>query len=742
MIEELIIRGCASYDATGATLSGLKQVNYLFGSNGVGKTTISRVVADPSAYPNCEIKWRGGVPADTLVFNRDFVNANFGASSSIKGIFTLGEHDTVKAKRLEKAQEEADEVRKEIEKLNGTLGDKATGTGKAGELAELEAAFLDECWSIKTKYDDRFAKAFEPNRNSKERFKQKVLLEFQSNTSPYLELPELERKAVAVFVDSPAILPRPPLHDSSALIGYDNTTALSTSIVGKKDVDVAALIEKLGMSDWVRVGMTHYEHAAPICPFCQQQTPEDLVVKLNDYFDASYTSQIAALKEFSAQYRAVSAAFVAAMDAIAASEYANLPQDAFQAGVGEIKAIIKLNGERIDAKLREPSTNFELVGLSAKIESLEKIVAEADSEIEKHNAMIADLAKQRSGLSGEVWRHILDSDLSAKIKPYMDKKAAVEKAVAAISEKSSLQKSKLIELEREISELQKSSTSIEPTIKSINELLNSFGFSGFKLGAASDGTHYKISRPDGSDALENLSEGERSFLTFLHFYNLLKGAHDATGNVSTALVVVFDDPVSSLDSDVLFIVSTLLREAINQAAAGNGKIKQVFVLTHNVYFHKEAAFDRRRTNGLLGFESFWIVRKLAGTSVVVKKDKNPIETGYQQLWNEVREAKSTSSNIQNVLRRILENYFKILGGVDVSNLPLQFEGNDRLVCRSLVSWIHDGSHSIHEDVCVALGDGQVEAYLQIFKEIFRKTQHEAHYLMMMGEPQTSAEAAA
>ena len=85
------------------------------------------------------------------------------------------------------------------------------------------------------------------------------------------------------------------------------------------------------------------------------------------------------------------------------------------------------------------------------------------------------------------------------------------------------------------------------------------------------------------------------------------------------------------------------------------------------------------------------------------------------------------------MRRILENYFKILGGVDSDKICAMFEGKDKLICKSLFSWINDGSHFASDDLFVAIDDGMVETYLKVFKAIFEKSEHLAHYKMMMGE---------
>ena len=86
------------------------------------------------------------------------------------------------------------------------------------------------------------------------------------------------------------------------------------------------------------------------------------------------------------------------------------------------------------------------------------------------------------------------------------------------------------------------------------------------------------------------------------------------------------------------------------------------------------------------------------------------------------------------MRRILEHYFKYYGGISLRELPDKIGEEDRLVVRSLVSWMNDGSHSSFEDLCFASAQGaSVTQYLDAFRTIFEKTGHMAHYNMMMGE---------
>ena len=156
-------------------------------------------------------------------------------------------------------------------------------------------------------------------------------------------------------------------------------------------------------------------------------------------------------------------------------------------------------------------------------------------------------------------------------------------------------------------------------------------------------------------------------------------------------------------------------------------------MTHNVYFHKEVSFHPKRcAEGLLKDETFWTVKKSNQGSKVQRHETNPIKTSYELLWIEVRNPDRDNLAIQNTMRRILENYFKILGNVDPDDICANFEGKEKLICRSLFSWVNDGSHSAHDSLYVSIDDSMVESYLSVFKEIFVKTKHVAHYEMMMG----------
>jgi wobble nucleotide-excising tRNase len=112
---------------------------------------------------------------------------------------------------------------------------------------------------------------------------------------------------------------------------------------------------------------------------------------------------------------------------------------------------------------------------------------------------------------------------------------------------------------------------------------------------------------------------------------------------------------------------------------------------------------------------------------------NPIQSSYELLWQELKSEEVKSSlTVQNIMRRIIENYFKLLGKLGDDELILKFPTKEEQeMCRSLISWINDGSHSINDDLFIELQDRTVEMYKKVFKDIFILTNHEGHYNMMM-----------
>ncbi|MBM4354524.1 MAG: AAA family ATPase [Deltaproteobacteria bacterium] len=734
MIESISITDVATFGSSAEVLHGLAGLNYLFGSNGTGKTTIARVIADEGAAPSCKVVWKGGTRLQSVVYNSDFVAKNFEQSPEIPGIFTLGEQQVDTIKRINAAKAEVDELTKKIEGLTATLQGEDGSGGKTGESAALEDALRHRCWAQKQKHDAAFAGAFKGVRDAAEKFKTRVLQEKTSNRASVEDLKDLERRAETLFGSNPTTAAPIPAVDFARLEAHASNPVLGKKVVGKADVDIAAMIQRLQNSDWVREGLGYFETNGGRCPFCQQGTSEAFAKSLSDYFDETFDRDSRAIDELVAAYRAEADRVLASVDSILDSGSSFVDVAGLRAERATLATTTTLNQQRLASKKKIPSQSVALEPLSTVVSAIGQLVGAANSQVDKHNSMVANLAAERKSLTAQVWKYLLEVELKADLTDYDLKRQALSKAMKAIEDKIALLRAEKDQKLRDISELEKTTTSIQPTIDAVNALLGSFGFRCFKLSKAESGTCYKLVRPDGSDAKKTLSEGERAFVTFLYFYHLLKGSESESG-MTRDRVVVFDDPVSSLDCDVLFIVSSLIRGLVDEVRAGAGHIKQIFVLTHNVYFHKEVTFNTKRGGNAeaMGDETFWLVRKVGDASRVERHAANPVKTSYEMLWAEVRRPEPRALTLPNTLRRILEYYFKILGGAHLDDLCNKFEGQEKFVCRCLLSWVHGWSHHAHDDLFLAVDDSKIATYLSVFRSIFEKTGQSAHLKMMMGE---------
>ncbi len=731
MIESISVADVATFGRTPEALNGLSDFNFLFGSNGTGKTSISRVIANADGFPTCKVTWKGGTKLQPLVYNHDFVERNFSQSVEFKGVFTLGMDQVETLAKIDEAKAVHNGLIAKIENLTQGLQGVDGNGGKMGELASLEAGIKDKCWVQKQKHDAKFQSAFEGFRGSSEKFKAKVLHEVASNTVTLLPVTDLEIKAETVFGPTPTTEQLVPAIETAKLIGHEANPILKKRVIGKEDVDIAAMIKKLGNSDWVREGRSFYDINDKVCPFCQQSTTEAFAKSLNEYFDETFVADSKAIDDLATNYATDAARLQQQLAAIILTPSKFLDVAKLKTEKELLDTKITLNNQHLAGKKKEASQVVELESLGNVFTAINELIDSANAQVAIHNKMVTNLAAERSTLTAQVWKFVID-ELKTDLAAYKTTKDGVDKAVKAMTgqkEKATEEQQRIL---AGIRALEKQTTSVQPTIDGINQLLSSFGFQGFKLAKTASGTSYKLVRSDGSDAKNTLSEGEKTFVTFLYFYHLLKGSESDSG-MTTDRIIVFDDPVSSLDSDILFIVGSLIKGLFDEVRAKTGHIKQIFVFTHNVYFHKEVTFNPNRRALAMKEETFWIVRKPELLSKIEKHASNPIKTSYELLWFEVRSPERAKLTIQNTLRRILENYFKIMGGVDPDSICSMFEGKDKLICKSLFSWVNDGSHYAHDDLYVTVDDTMVGTYLKVFRAVFEKSDHLAHYKMMMGD---------
>ncbi|GAA7435638.1 AAA family ATPase [Helicobacter pylori] len=729
----------ATFDENGASFENLKSINFIYGSNGSGKTTTSSFLKNlaengsEDKFANSKIEWHNSESLKIEVYNKQFKEEQF-RNSEVKGIFTLGKKTNENLKNIESKKEsikkENDKKIKNEERKNNLIQEKE----------KKEKEFTDSCWEKLYKKNEEDFKETLEGFKCKEKFKEEILKKFKEfendkrNESEIVELEELKEKIGIVFSKNQTELM--PLECNLTDFGsIENHSIWEQKIVGSGDVAIANLIKKLSNEDWVALGREYIKDNS-ICPFCQKETiTEEFKKQLESYFDTSYQESTDTIKKMKEDYTNKTAEVLERLGKIV-----KMGQDNLQTKLDteNLKRIIetlrsKINGnqQKMLDKGKEMSRSFKLDSNKNEIDTIKDLIEKANNKIAEHNEMIKDIKNQKKICEKQTWKFLVN-EFRGDIQKYNKECCGLEKEINDLKERISENQEKIKKLEDEIRELEKNMLSITPIVNEINTLLKRYGFTNFSLVYTEDEKSYRIQREDGQLVGETLSEGEVTFITFLYYYYLTKGSLEEN-DISKNKVLVIDDPISSLDSNILFIVSVLIKDLMKEATKKTN-IKQVIILTHNTYFYKNITLKY----GLKQRKcSFWIIRKDNNISKIKNYKENPIKNSYELLWQEVKQAKENNISwvsLQNVMRRIIEHYFRILGGFEHNNeLSECFENiEERQICDSLFLWLNDGSHGVSDDFFVQSQDTSIETYLKVFENIFKKTGHEAHYKMMMG----------
>lgn len=726
MIRKVYLNGVATY-RNGINFNP-KKINFVYGANGTGKSTISKVLYGEKGVETCEIEWEPGVKEEIVVYNRSFVKRNFESNSELKGIFTLGEESI-------DIQKDIKEKRKEIdlhEQQKNSIQNSILKIEK--EIEDLKSVLELKCWETQKSYGAEFSEALVGYRGKMKSFCEKCissLKEFEKED--VLTLDELRVLYQAVYSQNTVQHNKYQKIITVDIQKLDSHPLLGTIIVGKKDTPIGTFIDFLQSSDWVEDGIEYAKKVPGKCPYCQQDLSENLERQIEEYFDESYKTNKADLALYAKEYSNMISSIKDILHKIDEGRIDYLDYGEYDTKKQILLLKLEANMKIILDKEETLSKKVEIESILKLVQELNAIIDNFNSEIEKNNEYVKNHNAAKEKCIKAVW-NFMATQRQSDIVEYLKQVAGREKGKKQLLSRKIGKETKIMELKNEIANQEEKVTRVEPTVKAINEILKGFGFTGFLLAVNETeiGT-YKIIRPSGEDASETLSEGEHNFISFLYFYHMCFGSQTKTG-IANNKVLVIDDPISSMDSNVIFIVSTLVKNMLRDCKNDDNGIKQIIVLTHNVYFHKEITYWGNKDALPTNSTKYFILKKNNEETFIEEYDANPISTSYELLWQELRNTEDNSCNTMlNVMRRILEHYFTFVGGINYEACINQFEGTDKIICKALIAFINDGSHSVFEDLIFTPSDGSVERYKQVFEKVFDKLGHIEHYKMMMNK---------
>jgi wobble nucleotide-excising tRNase len=275
-------------------------INYFYGKNGSGKSTIARLIRSKSGITpdisNFEV----------LVYDQDFIAKNIKEDAAMPGVFSLNEGNI-------KIQNKVAELNGERDKLAVQYQEKKNALTDAKEkLPALRIALESSCWETTSDIRNRFAKALAGKRGKKSVFTDELLSISEPKEQDFNVLQSLYETAFDERAKSYPLLkegckdsPEEPL----------DSVLLSQPIISSADTPFAKFIQAVGATDWVKQGHELFaEKTDGHCPYCHQLLPADFAKQLAACFDEEYKSDIDSLENFQQSYNDIFARLLTQFD--------------------------------------------------------------------------------------------------------------------------------------------------------------------------------------------------------------------------------------------------------------------------------------------------------------------------------------------------------------------------------------------------------------------------------------------
>ena len=728
-------------------------VNFFFGNNGAGKSTIAKAIKSGAG-----ITYAPGRTASDylpLVYNQDFIDENFRSYRNMKGVFTLN----AKNAEIQKQIDEVTEKRTQVKKLLSEASDKRGKIANAKD--KLHKDFLKECWERGRTLRDDFPGTMDKKGKS-DPFAREILKHAPAN----IDMEDLRRLYESAYSETAKRYQRfTTIADPMVMDTVDGREILSKPIVNSADTELAGFLRDIGATEWMRQGHDAYSHNANgRCPYCGSDLPADFEQTFIASFDNRYQENLRLLDEFLARYKKSANELFVPLQTTPVELYPQIDLKPYADKLAVLKAAIQANIETIKSKTENPASVVALTDIQPILEDLAEIINGFNTLIDANNAIVAAGPTKRTECTDAVFS-LLSFMLKDVIATYRKSDGDMQAELDALDAEIKAHNATLDEIKTQLKTLRGKTVETDTAKDSINLMLRDSGMRGFSLEPkAGVDNVYEVRRPDGTIA-DNLSEGEKNFIAFLYFYHLVHGSDSADGETREKIVVI-DDPVSSMDSGSLFIVSTLVRQMIeicrnnadnrNRTAEGNF-IKQIFILTHNAYFHREVSYSYVAK---YDYASFYLIRKIGTKSTIKLCDDvnpnapterinvNPVKNSYAALWDEYKEVQSAVP-LMNVIRRILEYYFLQLCGYEGSQLRQVIliqgkaegrfkdaDGNDDeekfQLASSMLAYINASSIGMSDGMDFVEDCLDADECRSIFEMIFDAMKQKQHYDMMMG----------
>lgn len=707
-------------------LAEFSKVNMIYAWNGTGKTTLSRIMkefGDGSSANNAggEIKVEGEIMSPSKfndlgyqieVFNSDYISKSIKEvkTGEANPIYIIGEEQQkiqnkindkerqLSNKKTEKSenQENHEKAKEDLEKfysekalkiktsLRGKIKEKYYNYGKTAYKKDLEKVIKEKI-KLGSKEDDLdslLTQLINSSDNSKYPDKSKEVNDLLDK----IDTPR--KKSIDTFD-----------HKLPDLAHIENEVKdiLKERVIQQS---IESLQNDRDLEIWIKKGLDIYHESqdSENCPWCLQDTPEERITELESYFSDSFNRLTARIETCLInidldQEKLSNAQEFCNTDLDLYSEITSAFESAkseIHKEIEEAQKWLESIKKDIEKKKNNIITAFDVTKKVPKItfDSLQKI----NDAIKQHNKICESFSQEIEKAAEEyIYASILNEIMQIK-----EKKATVLAHYKLLSQNIE----ELKKLQQDIEELRKDAKDNEVPIQELNEeIIDFFGHSEIQFVAQEDG--YILRR--GSGKIDKLSDGETSIISLLYFLKSLKNE-----NINLdKLIVVIDDPVSSMDSSNLFRTSAFIGKRIH-------KFHQTFIFTHNFVLFRQTSNivkiklakmkKRDKINSYILNAKIFKNGVRRSTIALAPKALEKYYSEYHFLFESILNASkdATSSlewhyNLPNMARRLLESFLffkfppdkerKLTRLLQDSKIKFDKEKKD-----NLIKFLHEYSH--------------------------------------------------
>ncbi len=560
-----------------------RRYNLVYGFNGSGKSTLSRVFAclergrhhdempegcrfevemdDGTVYGSTDNLQ--GVEERVCVFNTDFIERSLQwKAGRAASIFYISEQQAEAAGELERKQ--------------ATLGAR-----RDTAAAELETARAR-------------ARALSAHKTERARTISAAL----HVTGRRYEAPQLQSDYDNLKVDGGNVLAEEELNDLEDVARQaappppldqvrDWSQELVRAIEGARsfaDLSVAqTALEEIerhpAMVPWLKAGHEfHSGHDLETCLFCANPLTEKRKLQLAAALDDRLSRLMDELGGAQEAVRIAVSGVVARDRWPAVADLEGSLRTPFNKAKEELEEVSKAaediarEAERIIVeRLARPTLAVthglpEPAVVDAACAGVRQKVAALNELVDRHNAAVADFANSQSAAREVIKKHYIAQSFGE----YAGLKDEASKAQSVADEGAA----EVAQLEADVADLTAKVRAHGPAAEQITKLVRAYlGHGELTVFPADEG--YELHR-HGKVVNGPPSEGEKTAIALCYFLSTF----EADGRDIKDLIIVVDDPISSLDTKAMNYASTLIRSRVEGAA-------QVFILTHNQHCMNE-----------------------------------------------------------------------------------------------------------------------------------------------------------